>query len=84
MTSNGNASETKANESFDNGVFFDIEVLPLLIMTVDNSQCLYWGPHPSFSRKLNKYRSGLEDDFSQQFFCRGVPRILPGGMHIFG
>ena len=22
---NGNASETKANESFDNGVFFDIE-----------------------------------------------------------
>ncbi len=24
--SNGNASETKANESFDNGVFFDIEV----------------------------------------------------------
>jgi hypothetical protein len=24
-TSNGNASETKANESFDNGVFFDIE-----------------------------------------------------------
>ncbi len=25
MVSNGNASETKANESFDNGVFFDIE-----------------------------------------------------------
>ncbi len=25
-TSNGNASKTKANESFDNGVFFDIEV----------------------------------------------------------
>jgi hypothetical protein len=25
MTSNGNTSETKANESFDNGVFFDIE-----------------------------------------------------------
>ncbi len=25
MYSNGNASETKANESFDNGVFFDIE-----------------------------------------------------------
>ncbi len=25
QTSNGNASETKANESFDNGVFFDIE-----------------------------------------------------------
>ncbi len=24
-TSNGNASETKANESFNNGVFFDIE-----------------------------------------------------------
>ncbi len=24
-TSNGNASETKANESFDNGVLFDIE-----------------------------------------------------------
>ncbi len=24
-SSNGNASETKANESFDNGVFFDIE-----------------------------------------------------------
>jgi hypothetical protein len=24
-TSNGNASETKANESFDNGVFFDID-----------------------------------------------------------
>jgi hypothetical protein len=24
-TSNGNARETKANESFDNGVFFDIE-----------------------------------------------------------
>ncbi len=24
-TSNGNASETKANESFDNGVFFDIK-----------------------------------------------------------
>ncbi len=24
-TSNGNASETKANESFDNGVFFYIE-----------------------------------------------------------
>jgi hypothetical protein len=24
-TSNGNASETKANESFDNGVFFDVE-----------------------------------------------------------
>ncbi len=24
-TSNGNASETKANESFDIGVFFDIE-----------------------------------------------------------
>jgi hypothetical protein len=24
-TSNGNASETKANESFDNSVFFDIE-----------------------------------------------------------
>ncbi len=24
-TSNGNASEMKANESFDNGVFFDIE-----------------------------------------------------------
>ena len=24
--SNGNASETKANESFDNGVFFDIKV----------------------------------------------------------
>ncbi len=23
--SNGNASETKANESFDNGVFFDME-----------------------------------------------------------
>jgi hypothetical protein len=23
--SNGNASKTKANESFDNGVFFDIE-----------------------------------------------------------
>ncbi len=23
--SNGNASETNANESFDNGVFFDIE-----------------------------------------------------------
>jgi hypothetical protein len=23
--SNGNANETKANESFDNGVFFDIE-----------------------------------------------------------
>ena len=25
MSSNGNASETKANESFDIGVFFDIE-----------------------------------------------------------
>jgi hypothetical protein len=25
LTSNGNASETKANESFDNSVFFDIE-----------------------------------------------------------
>ncbi len=25
INSNGNASETKANESFDNGVFFDIE-----------------------------------------------------------
>ncbi len=25
MCSNGNASETKANESFDIGVFFDIE-----------------------------------------------------------
>jgi hypothetical protein len=25
QSSNGNASETKANESFDNGVFFDIE-----------------------------------------------------------
>jgi hypothetical protein len=25
MTSNGNASETKAKESFDNGVFLDIE-----------------------------------------------------------
>ncbi len=25
LSSNGNASETKANESFDNGVFFDIE-----------------------------------------------------------
>ncbi len=25
VSSNGNASETKANESFDNGVFFDIE-----------------------------------------------------------
>ncbi len=25
--SNGNASETKANESFDNGVFFDIEAM---------------------------------------------------------
>jgi hypothetical protein len=25
LGSNGNASETKANESFDNGVFFDIE-----------------------------------------------------------
>ncbi len=25
LTSNGNASETKANESFDNGVFFHIE-----------------------------------------------------------
>ena len=25
MSSNGNASETKANESFDNGVFFNIE-----------------------------------------------------------
>jgi hypothetical protein len=25
ICSNGNASETKANESFDNGVFFDIE-----------------------------------------------------------
>ena len=24
-TSNGNASETQASESFDNGVFFDIE-----------------------------------------------------------
>ncbi len=24
ITSNGNASETKADESFDNGVFFDI------------------------------------------------------------
>jgi hypothetical protein len=24
-TTNGNASETKANEIFDNGVFFDIE-----------------------------------------------------------
>ncbi len=24
-SSNGNASETKANESFDNGVFYDIE-----------------------------------------------------------
>ncbi len=23
VTSNGNASETEANESFDNGVFFD-------------------------------------------------------------
>ncbi len=27
-TSNGNASETKAEESFDNGVFFDIEANP--------------------------------------------------------
>jgi hypothetical protein len=25
LSSDGNASETKANESFDNGVFFDIE-----------------------------------------------------------
>jgi hypothetical protein len=25
ISSNGNASETKAKESFDNGVFFDIE-----------------------------------------------------------
>ncbi len=25
LASNGNASETKANESFDDGVFFDIE-----------------------------------------------------------
>ena len=25
VSSNGNASETKANESFDNGVFFNIE-----------------------------------------------------------
>ncbi len=25
MISNGNASETKANESFDNSVFFDID-----------------------------------------------------------
>jgi hypothetical protein len=28
--SNGNASETKANESFDNGVFFDIEAKRIL------------------------------------------------------
>jgi hypothetical protein len=25
FTSNGNTSKTKANESFDNGVFFDIQ-----------------------------------------------------------
>jgi hypothetical protein len=31
--SNGNASETKVNESFDNGVFFDIEAkrTPLIV-----------------------------------------------------
>jgi hypothetical protein len=33
LTSNSNASETKANESFDNGVFFDIEAkrTPLIL-----------------------------------------------------
>jgi hypothetical protein len=35
-TSNGNASETKANESFDNGVFFDIEAkrTPSIVITL--------------------------------------------------
>ncbi len=32
LTSNGNASETKANESFDNGVFFDIEAKRTLLI----------------------------------------------------
>ncbi len=33
LLNNGNASETKANESFDNGVFFDIEAkrTPLIV-----------------------------------------------------
>ncbi len=31
--SNGNASETKANESFDNGVFFDIDSKKIIFET---------------------------------------------------
>ncbi len=42
IDSNGNASETKANESFDNGVFFDIEAKRT----------------PSIVRKLFSKRSG--------------------------
>ncbi len=36
-SSNGNASETKANESFDNGVFFDIEAKH----TFDSQQIIF-------------------------------------------
>ena len=32
-SSNGNASETKANESFDNGVFFDIDSKKIIFET---------------------------------------------------
>ncbi len=36
-SSNGNASETKANESFDNGAFFNIEGK----RTFDNKQIIF-------------------------------------------
>ncbi len=53
MSSNGNASETKANESFDNGVFFDIEA-----NTFESKQIIFEAKQTrSIGRKLFSKRS---------------------------
>jgi hypothetical protein len=53
LSSNGNASETKANESFDNGVFFDIEA-----NTFESKQIIFEAKRTQYiERKLFSKRS---------------------------
>ncbi len=60
MYSNGNASETKVNKSFDNGVFFDIEVkrTPSIVNKLFSKQSEHINLNKNYFRsEANKFDS---------------------------
>jgi hypothetical protein len=59
FASNGNASETKANESFDNGVFFDIEAkrTPSIVSKLFSKQSEHIRNENYFQSKANTFDS---------------------------